>query len=347
MIGSTKLALAAIALLIITYPAHAQVPTLSKEMVKCREARILARQAKDLEQPLTELGLSQADAANYLKSFEQAVEACETNPGNKPSPAPRFPDQSPAAVISGGLGSRPTVATPSGLTAVPRFSFSSFLGPTVLAQLIESYHYTMAAQCGASLTFAQVAPSKAIFDPLIDNAAFGRCTQRGNRGTSRDQLPRIPSFSSSERQCHEQVMTALQKLSNDNCPNNPRASGEPVVTMPNIADLDNWKMRNPTDVTTTDMGNGRTHTMTTYEGLDDAGNKVKIVEGKITNAAGDVHFQDSDVFVTNSTTGTTTHIHRELHDGVKTAEVVSVRSNKYRFARRLNVPKVHFWKGFL
>ena len=100
MIGFMWLTFAALLLAVCTQSSHAQVPTLSKELMQCREGRILVRQAENLNQALIQLGLSQTDATSYLDGLVRAVDACETNAGQQFSTDPPFPDLPLAERIS-------------------------------------------------------------------------------------------------------------------------------------------------------------------------------------------------------------------------------------------------------
>jgi hypothetical protein len=292
---------------------HGATAQVSKELVRCREARIVIRSAADLAQSLTELNITPQDATDYLTALRRSVDECETNSGNQISTIPRFPSQSLTGVGTAVLIDGPVVAGPGrNPTAGGRHGFPDFMGPAIFSRMLEEYFSALAAQCGASLTLAYVATSKPIFDSLIDQAAFGRCPQNNSRGQSGNQLPLTPSFSSAEQQCHMQVLKALQKLAIDKCPKNPLAA-DGAPTKPEIKDLDKWKKDHPPQKDVIPLNDGHTITSYTYRGLDDRGYPVKIVDTVETDRQGAAVSTSSDVDVKNLSDGTSTHIYEKQY----------------------------------
>jgi hypothetical protein len=109
----TILACAAGLFSIYAQSSLAQLPALTSELIECREARIVARQAMDLTHTLTELGLTEVQATEYLHTFRRMVDECETNPGHQVQPPPTFPALSATALRREGLLEDPMLATPS------------------------------------------------------------------------------------------------------------------------------------------------------------------------------------------------------------------------------------------
>jgi hypothetical protein len=91
MAGFGTLAAAVIILVVPAQDARAQNPALSPEPVACREASMMARQASHLVSSLTDLGLSGAQAVQYLKAFQQQTDGCGIDPNHAVAPAPAFP----------------------------------------------------------------------------------------------------------------------------------------------------------------------------------------------------------------------------------------------------------------
>jgi hypothetical protein len=213
--------------LTVASSALAQIPApLDNSIIACRKARIAARQALDLTDALVGLGLTDAQAKDYLKNFQRAVDGCETSRGHVVSAVPDFP--SPGASTSltpeslRGPGTLP--ADPPALS-VAGTAYPQLAGPLLFLNELEAYREALLKQCGFTSDLAHVAPSKALFDNALEKAAFGRCGAGAARGTNKGQNPMLPSFSSGEKQCHANVMEKLKSLAIDDCPNNPLAAG--------------------------------------------------------------------------------------------------------------------------
>jgi hypothetical protein len=200
-----------LALILLAQAAQsfAQPPTLSKELVRCRELRILARQARDLGPALVQLGIPQNQAKEFLIRFQQKIDECETASGHELRDLPAVPEPSGLAdrLRQGPVATRPNRPVPEDprSRAVDRLregpltgttparptppSFGKFFGPHLLAELLDRYQRGLVAQCGATPTIAQTAPTRAIFNQLLDRAAFGTCSRQGPRGSGSGQLP--------------------------------------------------------------------------------------------------------------------------------------------------------------
>jgi hypothetical protein len=269
---TARLGLAALLAVSCAHIACAQppsvVPAISIELVKCREARILVRQAQDLVLVLTQLGLAEAQATDYLAKLKQQVDQCETTTGNTVPQAPPFPTPS---LSVGRPEGRLVERTPG-----PRSAFAAnaptYVNRAIFLDSLVGYSYALAAQCGASFALAWIAPTRPLFDRGVDVASFGKCTKGGNRGTSKGDLPKRPSLSSSETQCAADVVAALQNLATDQCRGNPRAEGaSPPPPLP-----DEWYRNNKKSETIEPTPNGGTKKTTTYEGTGPGGQKVTI-----------------------------------------------------------------------
>jgi hypothetical protein len=198
-------------------------PPLSRELIECREMRIVARQATDLAQPLMQLGLTEALAKGYLTSFRKGIDDCETNVGHQIPGMPRFPSpQDLGRLITDTQNPvRRPARSPTGLI-VQGNGLANLGKPAIFNALLEDYHFALVAQCEASALVARIAFSREMFDDLLDKAAFGICAQSGTRGTQNGKRPLVPGLSSTERQCQANVLKALEDLAIDDCPDNSK-----------------------------------------------------------------------------------------------------------------------------
>jgi hypothetical protein len=308
-----KLLLMALVAICWVHSAIAQ-PVISIELVKCRESRILARQAQDLVKALTQLSLGETRAKDYLTEFQREVDRCETASQHEVRRVPPPMPPSPSLLDPGSLtGGRVVESRPS-LTSAFLANAPQYLNAIMFSDLLDSYHNALAVQCDASFALAWIAPTKSLFESVIDDAAFGKCKQRDNRGSGKGDLPEMPALSSPERQCGADVLAALANLAVDNCAENPRASE--ATSNPGGHMTDEWKEANRKDQTTTTTADGKTTTTTTYEGKNVEGLDVAVVEETTTDAQGNlVRFESTTtIHFADGGTGTVTDV-VDLEDG--------------------------------